>query len=119
MILWKGKRYQEQQINLRSIQALLKSAIKLEPAFPDAHLELGALYANQRRYPEAIREYERAIKLDPSLPDAHYRLAQALVRTRDKERAQEQFALYERLHRRQVADAEKRRSEIKQFMFTL
>ncbi|PYV25963.1 MAG: hypothetical protein DMG27_08270 [Acidobacteria bacterium] len=119
MSLWKGKRDQEQQVNLGSIQALLKSAIKLDPAFPDAHLELGALYANQRSYPDAIREYERAIRLDPSLPDAHYRLAQAFVRTKDKDRAREQFTLYERLHQQQVADTERRRREIKQFMFTL
>jgi len=119
MSLWKGKRDQNQSVNVDEIESLLKKAASLDPAFPDAHLELGALYANQRRYPDAVREYERAIKLDPGLPDAHYRLAQALVRTKDKQRAEEQFALYERLHRRQVADTEKRRSEIKQFMFTL
>ena len=45
--------------------------------------------------------------------------AEAFVRTKDKDRAREQFTLYERLHQQQVADTERRRREIKQFMFTL
>ena len=84
-----------------------------------AHLELGILCASQRKYVEAIREYEQAVKLDPKLPDAHYRLAQACVRTKQNERAQREFALYDRMHKEQVAETERRRSEIKQFIYTM
>jgi tetratricopeptide (TPR) repeat protein len=119
MSLWKGKRDQDTQPNLDEIESLLKKAIALDPAFPEAPLELGVLYANQRKYPEAIREYERALKLGPDSPDAHYHLAQAYVRTKEKVRAQEEFALYDRLHKQRVADADKQRSEIKQFIYTM
>ena len=119
MSLWKGKRDQSQPVNLGEIESLLKKAITLDPAFAPAHLELGILCASQRKYVEAIREYEQAVKLDPKLPDAHYRLAQACVRTKQNERAQREFALYDRMHKEQVAETERRRSEIKQFIYTM
>ena len=119
MSLWKGKRDQSQPVNLDEIESLLKKAITLDPAFAPAHLELGILCASQRKYVEAIREYEQAVKLDPKLPDAHYRLAQACVRTKQNERAQREFALYDRMHKEQVAESERRRCEIKQFIYTM
>ncbi len=117
--LWKGKREQERPADLDQIRALLEGAASLDPRFADPHLELGSLWASQHKYPEAIREYEQSIKLEPDRPDGHYRLGQALVRSGDKERAQQEFALYDRLHKEQVAENEKRRSEIKQFVLTM
>ena len=82
---------------------MLKSALALDPHFADGHLELGALYAEQAQYGEAITEYRQAIKLKPDLAAAHYRLAQAYARTGDKAASQTEFALYERLRRREAA----------------
>jgi serine/threonine-protein kinase len=39
-------------------------ALKLAPDFGTAHLLLGRTYLEQRRYPEAIREFEEAVRLD-------------------------------------------------------
>lgn len=117
--LWKGERKAGQGADLDEIEQLLKTAIGLDPRFADAHLRLGILYSDEHRYPKAIEEYREAIKLDPNLAEARYRLGQALVRTGEKAQAQQEFQVYERLHQQEVAEAEKRRAEIKQFVITM
>ena len=117
--LWKGSRDRRDPQHQDRIELLLKRSIALDPKFSDARLQLGILYADQHKYAEAVREYQQAIRLNPDLADAHYRLAQALVRSGEKARAQNEFALYDRLHRKQLAETEKRRSEIKQFVDTM
>jgi tetratricopeptide (TPR) repeat protein len=49
------------------------------PHFP--HLNLGRLYARQRRYPEAKREFERVLELVPGYPPAilSLRILEALM----------------------------------------
>jgi tetratricopeptide (TPR) repeat protein len=117
--LWKGQRGKNRQADLSQIESLLRSAMTLDPAFPEAHLQLGILNADQRKFPEAIQEYQRAIKLQPGLVDAHYRLGQAYIRTGEKARAQEEFEIYERLHKKQMAETERQRNEVKQFIYTM
>jgi tetratricopeptide (TPR) repeat protein len=117
LALWKGKRDQEQSANLDDVESLLKKTTALDPRLADAHLQLGILYAQERKYTEAIDQYQEAIRLQPNLGDAHYRLGQALVRTGDKTEAQAEFELYDRLHKQQVAESEKERAEIKQFIY--
>ncbi len=117
--LWKGERGTNPQPNLEQVESLLKRATELDPRFPDAHLQLGILYADRKDYSQAIREYRRAIELEPDLVDAHYRLGQAFVRSGEKARAQEEFAAYDRLHKQQLAETEKQRGEIRQFIFTM
>ena len=62
-----------------------------------AHLQLGILLAEQRRFDEAIPSLVEATRLDPNLGQAHYRLAQAYQRTGQKELAARSFAAFERL----------------------
>jgi tetratricopeptide (TPR) repeat protein len=81
------------------IEHLLDDAVTLDPQFADAHLELGALFAEQAKYAEAIREYRRAIVINPDLAAAHYRLAQAYARTGDPAAAQTELGLYEHLRK--------------------
>ena len=83
--------------NAGQIERLLKDAVALDPLFVDAHLELGALYAEQARYSDAIPEYRRAIALNPDLAAAHYRLAQVYARTGDRAAAETELGLYEHL----------------------
>jgi tetratricopeptide (TPR) repeat protein len=84
-------------VNASQIEHLLKDAVTLDPQFADAHLELGALYAEQAKFSEAIPEYLRAIAINPDLAAAHYRLAQAYTRTGDEAAAQSELGLYEHL----------------------
>jgi tetratricopeptide (TPR) repeat protein len=97
--LWKGER--ASQADLPQVEEHLKNAIALDPQMPEAHLELGALDAQQSRYPLAVQEYQAAIRLKPDLARAHYRLAQAYLRTGDKAAAQAELDAYQKLRRAQ------------------
>ncbi|MGH9501278.1 MAG: tetratricopeptide repeat protein [Terriglobales bacterium] len=118
MSLWKGKRAQDPGLDLQQIESLLKTAIALDPKYPEAHLQLGNLYSDQNKYADSIPEYERALELSPDLSDAHYRLGQAYVRTGKKERAQEQFKVYQQLRAQHLAEVDKQRADIRQFVYS-
>jgi tetratricopeptide (TPR) repeat protein len=117
MSLWKGKRTQDPTLDLHQIETLLKSSIELDPTLAEAHLQLGNLYSDQGKYSEAIPEYVRALELDADLGDAHYRLGQAYVRTGQKGPAQEQIEIYQKIREQHLADIEKQRAEIRQFVY--
>jgi tetratricopeptide (TPR) repeat protein len=70
------------------IEALLKKAIAANPDFYEAHFQLGVLYQDQQKYPDAIREFNQTLTLRPDYSRAHYRL----------------FLLYSRTHQKQLAD---------------
>ena len=115
--LWKGKRAQDPDLDLHKIESLLTQAIALDPKLAEAHFQLGSLYSDQNKYSEAIPEYKRAIELNSDLADAYYRLGQAYVRTGDRATAQEKFEVYQKLREQHLADLEKQRAEIRQFVF--
>jgi len=117
--LWKGQRGQNPRVDLDQIEALLKDSVRLDPKMTEAHFQLGILYADQRRYAEAIREYQTAIKLQPDLADAYYRLGQAYQRAGQKARAQEQMEIYKRLHDERLARGERNRRETGQLILTV
>jgi tetratricopeptide (TPR) repeat protein len=118
MSLWKGKRAQDPDLDLKQIEWLLKKAIAESPSLPESHLQLGNLIADQGKFAEAIPEYQRALQLDGDLADAHYRLGQAFVRTGQKDRAQAEFDVYQKLRAQHLADLEKQRAEIRQFVYS-
>jgi len=117
MSLWKGKRAEDPSLDLGQIESLLKKSLELNPKMADAHLQLGNLYSDQRKYAEAIPEYVRALELNADLADAHYRLGQAYVRTGQKDLAQQQLQVYQRMNDKNLADIEKQRAEIRQFVY--
>jgi tetratricopeptide (TPR) repeat protein len=117
MSLWKGKRAEDPGLDLHQIEALLKTSLALDPKSAEAHLQLGNLYSDQNKYAEAIPEYEKARELDPDLADVRYRLGQAYVRTGAKDRAQEEFAIYQKIREQHLAELDKQRAEIRQFVY--
>jgi tetratricopeptide (TPR) repeat protein len=118
MSLWKGKRAQHPGLDLKQIESLLTKSLALDPKLAEAHLQLGNLYSDQNKYAEAIPEYTRALELNSDLADAYYRLGQAYVRTGEKDRAQEQFEVYQKIREQHLADLEKQRAEIRQFVYS-
>lgn len=117
MSVWKGRRTQDPDLDLSQIESLLKRAIALNDELAEAHLQLGNLFFDQAKYPEAIPEYERARHLNPDLADAYYRLGQAYVRTGQKDRAQELLETYQRIRQQHLADLDKQRADIRQFVY--
>jgi tetratricopeptide (TPR) repeat protein len=118
MSLWKGKRAEDPGFDLKQIESLLQKSIALDQALPEAHVQLANLYAGQHEYAKSIPEYERALQLNPNLPDAHYRLAQDYVHTGQKERAQSEFDLYQRQRAAHMAELDKQKDEIQQFVYS-
>ena len=53
--------------------------LRLDPAFPGVHLELGKVYISLRRTDDAIRELELALQQSPGDADANYFLGGLLV----------------------------------------
>jgi len=118
MSLWKGKRVQDPAFDPKPIDELLRRAIAADPNLAEAHLQLGNLTADQGKFAQAIPDYQRALELNSELADAHYRLGQAYVRTSQKEKAQEQFQVYQQLRAQHLADLDKQRADIRQFVYS-
>jgi tetratricopeptide (TPR) repeat protein len=118
MSLWKGRRAQDKNLDIGKIESLLKRSIALDPKLPEAHLQLGNLYSDQAKYADAIPHYQRALEEKADLADAHYRLGQAYVHTGQRGRAQEQLETYQRLRAQHLAELDKQRAEIRQFVYS-
>ncbi|HMH15172.1 MAG TPA: tetratricopeptide repeat protein [Edaphobacter sp.] len=116
--LWKGKRAGGSGLDLKEVESLLKKSIALNGSLPEAHLQLGNLYADQHQFEMSIPEYVRALELNPNLPDAHYRLGTDYVHMGQKERAQTEFAVYQKLRAQHMAEIDKERAEVQQFVYS-
>ena len=117
MSLWKGKRGEGAAFDLRQVESLLQKATTIDPALPEAQVQLGNLYADQHDYAKSVPYYQRALELNANLSDAHYRLGQDYVHLGQKDRAQEEFAIYQRLRAQQMAEVDKERAEVRQFVY--
>jgi tetratricopeptide (TPR) repeat protein len=116
MSLWKGRRAQDANVDFGQIESLLKKAVELNPKFPEARLQLGNLYSDQKKYSDAAPQYEQALALNSDLADAHYRLGQAYVHLGKRDEAQQQLQVYQKLRAQHLADLDKQRAEIRQFV---
>jgi tetratricopeptide (TPR) repeat protein len=118
MSMWKGKRIEDSDLDLKTIVSLLQRSIALDQTLPEAHVQLGNLLADQHRYEESVPEYVRALELNPNLSDAHYRLGQDYVHVGEKDLAQKEFAIYQQLRAQHLAEVDKERAEVRQFVFS-
>jgi tetratricopeptide (TPR) repeat protein len=118
MSLWKGRRSETSQEYLDQVQSLLKKAIALDASSGEAHLQLANLYSQRRQYAEAVPEYQLALKLSSDIADAHFRLGQAYVHLGNKDLANEQFKLHQEYRERHLAEIDKQRLEIQQFIYS-
>jgi tetratricopeptide (TPR) repeat protein len=118
MSLWKGRRAEDASLDLHQIESLLKASIALDAKFAEPHLQLGNLYSDQHKYAESIPQYLRARELGPDLPDVRYRLGQAYVHTGEKAKAQQEFDIYQKIRQQHLADLDKQRADIRQFIYS-
>jgi tetratricopeptide (TPR) repeat protein len=81
-------------------------------------MQLGNLYADQHQYAKSIPEYLRALELNPNLPDAHYRLGTDYIHAGQREQAQKEFDVYQKLRSQHMAEEDKARAEVQQFIFS-
>ncbi len=116
--LWKRRKSPDDSAIPR-VETLLQKAVRLEPKFSGAYLQLGILYAERRNFPQAVAAYQRAIEANPRLEEAHYRLAQIYRQTGEAVKASAELGLYEQITKENAGEIERERHEIKQFVYTL
>jgi tetratricopeptide (TPR) repeat protein len=118
MSLWKGGQIAGVPVDMQQVEALLRKAIALDDTFADAHFQLGNLYAARRDYQQSVSQYLHVIGLDPKLADAHYRLGTDYTHIGEKDKAQAEFAVYQKLRADHLAASDKEGDELQQFVYT-
>lgn len=114
--LWKGKRAEDTSVDRGAVETLLLRSVSIDDSLAEAHVQLGNLYADQHNYDKSIPQYVRALALDPNLVDAHYRLGTDYVHVGQKENAQKELAIYQKLRAQHLDEVEKERAAVQQFV---
>jgi tetratricopeptide (TPR) repeat protein len=99
-------------------QTFLEKSVRLQPHFPEAHLELGGLYAARKQDQKAVVEYLEAIRENPKSDVAHYRLGQVYRDMNKLELATEELGRYQELSRLHEEELKQSRSAVKQFILS-
>jgi tetratricopeptide (TPR) repeat protein len=68
-----------QQRNLRKARACIAAALRLQPDYPNAHVNLGNILSYQERYDAALHCYETALRLKPDFAEAYNNRGNALA----------------------------------------
>lgn len=118
MSLWKGKQGEDSGLDLGVVEALLRKSIALDGSFADTHYQLANLYSDRQEYSKAVPEYESALQLNPDIPDAHYRLGRYYARLGQKDRSQQEIALYQKLRAQELAKGDKQGAEVQRFVYS-
>ena len=118
LALWKPAQASSAEKDLSKVESALKKAATLDPKFADPQLQLGNLYSDENKIPEAVAAYEEALRIDPNLADAHYHLAQVYRRTGKGTEARTELAVYQRLHQEQGREKDEKFKQIQRFIIT-
>jgi tetratricopeptide (TPR) repeat protein len=117
--LWKLGEAQQDTARAAHVEALLRNAIRVDPKYAAAYLQLGILHSEQKNYPQAISDYQHAVQADPDMDEAHYRLAQTYRRIGDTAKAEAELHLYDTVAKESAQREDRERHEIRQFVYTL
>jgi tetratricopeptide (TPR) repeat protein len=118
--LWKRDRGSEKNAaGVQQAEALLDKAVRIDPKFGEAYLQLGILHAERGDFERAIRDYKKAIEVSPQLSEAHYRLGSAYRRIGEESKAEQEFQEYEKIEKAEAAAIESQRRELRQFLIIL
>jgi tetratricopeptide (TPR) repeat protein len=80
-----------------AVEPELRKSIRLNADSWEAHLELGALLVQEKKWQDAAAELKRSIELNANEPRAHFQLARAYERLGEKEKSLAERAIHERL----------------------
>lgn len=119
LALWKAAPAAPGGKDLSKVESALEKAATLDPKFADAQFQLGNLYSEENKIPEAVAAYREALRIDSNLADAHYRLGQLYRRTGKSVEARKELDLYQRLHQEQITEKDKKHEQIQRFVITM
>ena len=106
----------ENGIDAREPERLLRSATALDDSLSEAHFELGVVLSPSHPA-DAIAEFQRVIALRPDWAEAHYRLGLLYQHSGTGDKAKNELAEYDRLHKRgPVEEVERLRDEIQKLL---
>jgi tetratricopeptide (TPR) repeat protein len=105
--------------NTQMAQTLLEKAVRLDPKYGAAHIELGTLSFQDGNFTQAIKNYQQAIAVNPQLSEAHYRLSLTYKRAGDDAAAKHEMEMYQSSEKAQSAQAEEQSRDLKQFLVIL
>jgi len=77
--------------NPDAAEALLSTAIEVDPGNAEAHFDLGRLYTKLKNYPKAIMAYQKAANLNHRSSDTFYNLGFIYAATKDFANAEKMF----------------------------
>jgi tetratricopeptide (TPR) repeat protein len=117
--LWKRQRGSGNAANSRQAEALLERAVRLDPNFGEAYVQLGTLYFARNDFKAAIEAFQQATQVSPQLSEAHYRLSLGYKRMGDETKARREFDAYQQARKSETAAVERERGELKQFLIIL
>jgi tetratricopeptide (TPR) repeat protein len=132
--LWKQRKNSPDPAFVAQVNSLLLTALRLEPNFGAAYLQLGIVHTEQKNFPPAVTDYQQALRADSSLSDSkkadfkmtpleieetHYRLAQAYRETGETDKAKAELQLYDQISKESAEQAAHQRREIGQFVYSL
>jgi tetratricopeptide (TPR) repeat protein len=119
LALWKRRKGPEDVSTAMQVESLLQKAARLDPKLAKAYFQLGVLYSEKNNLPQAMSAYESAVRIDPQLAEAHYRLAQAYVASGQKEKGEQEIALYKQNSKAKADAMDQERREVQQFVYTM
>jgi tetratricopeptide (TPR) repeat protein len=116
-----------------TVETLLRNALRIDPNFAAAHLQLGILYSEKHDLAEAIAEFQEAIQFssgassadfssfaaEMTAEEAHYRLARAYRETGQPDKAKAELKLYDQMTKESAQKTENQRHQLGQFLYTL
>jgi len=80
--------------------AYFQKVLRIDPNDVGANVNLGQLYAQQRKYPEAVAALRLAIAAEPYNATALYNLGTSLIRSSQREEGQKVIAQFQELRQR-------------------
>ncbi len=82
----------EKKGNYQQAATEYRQAVVQDPAYAEAHNQLGYVYRRLRKYDQAIASYTAALKLRPKFAEAHDYIARAYLAKGDLAKAKEHHA---------------------------
>ena len=90
--------------NVDKIEALLRKAVVEAPEWYEPCYQIGILFQDEKRYPEAILAMQRTVKLQSDFVPAHYRLATLFNQSGQKQLAARELAIVQSMKNKELKD---------------